>query len=150
MQRTDLVFTDLATAELADHPADRYLAAHRAALRATSVVLGVRAPRHTGRRNAWQLVAEVAPELAEWAGFFLATQTKREAVEAGVRMVVTEREADDMLRDAQHFCAVVEAWCVRQAPRLAGARSENVGERARSAPRLAGARSENVGEARSS
>lgn len=109
------VAADLTAAEFADHPADRFLAAHRAALRATSVVLRVRTPRRTGRQSAWQLVAQVAPELAEWAGFFLASQAKRDVVEAGARAVVTEREADDLLRDAQRFCQVVQAWYARQA-----------------------------------
>ncbi|GAB3623406.1 hypothetical protein GCM10027418_14890 [Mariniluteicoccus endophyticus] len=112
---TGFVRGDLVAAELADHPAERYLLAHRAALRATSAVLAVRSPRSTGRHSAWQLVARVAPELAEWAGFFLATGARREAVEAGVRTLVSQREADDMLRDAERFCAVVEDWCTRHA-----------------------------------
>lgn len=120
---TSGVAADLVAAELADHPADRFLAAHRAALRATSVVLRVRTPPHPGRRNAWQLVAQVAPELAEWAGFFLATQAKREVVAAGARAVVSEREADDLLRDAQRFCQVVRAWYARQGQRSANAPS---------------------------
>lgn len=119
--------TDLLEAELAAHPADRFLAAHRAALRATSAVLRVRAPRRVGRCNAWQLVAEVAPELAEWAAFFLATQPRCEAVEAGVRTIVGEREADDMLRDAQRFCAVVQAWCARRTADARGRTPEGRG-----------------------
>ncbi|MBU2075474.1 MAG: hypothetical protein KJ938_13660, partial [Actinobacteria bacterium] len=68
-------------------------------------------PRPTrGRRqkNAWVLLTEVAPELAEWATFFSAGAAKRAAAEAGSRRAVTEREADDLVRDADRFLAVVE------------------------------------------
>jgi hypothetical protein len=50
----------------------------------------------------------VAPELAEWAAFFAAGAAKRAAAEAGIQRVVSTREADDMLRDAERFLAVVE------------------------------------------
>ena len=36
-------------------------------------------------RNAWRMVADVAPELGEWAGFFAATEAKRDAVRAGAQ-----------------------------------------------------------------
>jgi hypothetical protein len=54
------------------------------------------------------LLAEVAPELAEWATFFAAGAQKRAAAEAGSRRAVTEREADDLVRDADRFLATVE------------------------------------------
>jgi hypothetical protein len=54
------------------------------------------------------LLAEVAPELAEWASFFAAGAGKRAAAEAGSSRAVTEREADDLVRDADRFLAVVE------------------------------------------
>ncbi|MGI9155569.1 MAG: SAV_6107 family HEPN domain-containing protein [Marmoricola sp.] len=90
----------------------RYAAAHVAALRATAALLAARAHPATGRRrvqkNAWVLLAEVAPELAEWASFFAAGASKRAAAEAGSRRAVTEREADDLVRDAERFLALVE------------------------------------------
>ncbi len=105
----------------------RYAHAHVAALRATAALLAARArptvqptARPTARppvrsrrgrpvqRNAWVLLAEVAPELAEWAGFFAAGAAKRAAAEAGSRRAVTEREADDLVRDADRFLALVE------------------------------------------
>jgi hypothetical protein len=92
----------------------RYAHAHVSALRATAALLAARArptlPRR-GRavqRNAWVLLAEVAPEFAEWASFFSAGAAKRAAAEAGSRRAVTEREADDLVRDADRFLAVVE------------------------------------------
>jgi hypothetical protein len=91
----------------------RYAAAHVAALRATAALLAARAhpATHQTRRrqkNAWVLLAEVAPEFAEWASFFAAGASKRAAAEAGSRRAVTEREADDLVRDADRFLALVE------------------------------------------
>ena len=54
------------------------------------------------------LLAEVAPELTEWASFFAAGAGKRAAAESGSRRAVTEREADDLVRDADRFLALVE------------------------------------------
>jgi hypothetical protein len=92
-------------------PAERYAAAHLAALRAAAAVLACRA-RPTGRRSrptsAWVLLADVAPELGEWAAFFAAGARKRAAAEAGLPSAVTEREADDLVRDAESFLDVVE------------------------------------------
>ncbi len=91
----------------------RYAHAHVAALRATAALLAARArpaPRR-GRavqRNAWVLLAGVAPEFAEWADFFSAGAPKRAAAEAGSRHAVTDREADDLVRDADRFLGLVE------------------------------------------
>ncbi|WP_107774682.1 SAV_6107 family HEPN domain-containing protein [Nocardioides sediminis] len=89
----------------------RYACAHVAALRATAALLAARAhpaPRARRQKNAWVLLAEVAPELEEWARFFAAGASKRAAAEAGSTRAVTEREADDLVRDADRFLAVVE------------------------------------------
>ena len=100
-------------AELAANPSERYLAAHLAALRVAAIILRVRAgsasSRQPGRpRNAWRLVADVAPEFAEWAGFFAATEAKRDAVRSGATTIVSAREADDLVRDARAFLRLVE------------------------------------------
>jgi hypothetical protein len=96
----------------ADEVPTRYACAHVAALRAAAALLAARAHPEPARRrpqkNAWVLLAEVAPELAEWARFFAAGAGKRAAAEAGSRRAVTEREADDLVRDADRFLAVVE------------------------------------------
>jgi hypothetical protein len=92
----------------------RYACAHVAALRATAALLAARAtpasPPRRGRqqKNAWVLLAEVAPELGEWAAFFAAGASKRAAAESGSRRAVTEREADDLVRDADRFLGLVE------------------------------------------
>lgn len=94
-------------------PGERYAAAHLAALRAAAAVLACRARPSAGRRarptSAWVLLADVAPELGEWAAFFAAGARKRAAAEAGLPSAVTEREADDLVRDAETFLGVVEA-----------------------------------------
>lgn len=90
----------------------RYACAHVAALRAAAALLAARAQPAPARRrpqkNAWVLLAEVAPELAEWAQFFSAGAAKRAAAEAGSTRAVTEREADDLVRDADRFLGIVE------------------------------------------
>ncbi|MBZ5736799.1 SAV_6107 family HEPN domain-containing protein [Nocardioides mangrovi] len=90
----------------------RYACAHVAALRAAAALLAARAQPATARgrrqKNAWVLLAEVAPELEEWALFFAGGAAKRAAAEAGSTRAVSEREADDLVRDADRFLAVVE------------------------------------------
>jgi len=91
----------------------RYACAHVAALRAAAALLAARAHPEPGNRrrrqkNAWVLLAEVAPELTEWAQFFAGGAAKRAAAEAGSSRAVTEREADDLVREADRFLAVVE------------------------------------------
>lgn len=91
----------------------RYACAHVAALQATAALLAARArptPPASRRRqrNAWVLLAQVCPEMAEWADFFAAGAAKRAAAEAGSRRVVSEREADDLVRDSDRYLALVE------------------------------------------
>src|SRR5689334_1147995 len=103
----------LVEASSTERPGERYATAHLAALRAAAAVLACRArpatsPRRSRPTSAWVLLAGVAPELAEWAGFFAAGARKRAAAEAGLPSAVTPREADDLVRDAETFLSVVE------------------------------------------
>jgi hypothetical protein len=104
----------LSEAVAATEAPTRYACAHVAALRAAAALLSARAlptARSRGRRqqkNAWVLLADVAPELGEWATFFAGGAAKRAAAEAGSSRAVAEREADDLVRDADRFLAVVE------------------------------------------
>ncbi len=105
----------LVEASTMERPSERYSTAHLAALRAAAAVLAARArpvaaKSHRPKRptSAWRLLCAVAPELVEWAGFFAAGAAKRAAAEAGLPRAVTAREADDLLRDAETFLAVVE------------------------------------------
>ncbi|MCZ2828315.1 SAV_6107 family HEPN domain-containing protein [Modestobacter sp. VKM Ac-2986] len=99
----------------------RYATAHLAALRAAAAVLAARTQpdADAGRRrprSAWVLISKVAPELGEWAAFFAAGAAKRAAAEAGLSHAVTEREADDLVRDVRTFLGVVETTISRPAP----------------------------------
>lgn len=113
----------------------RYACAHVAALRAAAALIAARArPATPGRtkrpvqKNAWVLLAEVAPELEEWARFFAGGAAKRAAAEAGSSRAVSERDADDLVRDADRFLAVVEhALGLVPHPSLAGERVRRVG-----------------------
>jgi hypothetical protein len=105
--------SSLAEAMETDDVATRYALAHVAALQAAAALLAARsAPAVTARRrpqrNAWVLLNEVAPELADWAAFFSAGAGKRAAAEAGSSRAVTASEADQLVRDADRFLAVVE------------------------------------------
>ncbi|PVZ08930.1 SAV_6107 family HEPN domain-containing protein [Actinomycetospora cinnamomea] len=100
---------ELRAAQAEGDPAERFRSAHLGALRAAAAVLALRArskrsPRPT---DAWTLLASVAPEYGEWAAFFAAHSATRSAVEAGVRGRVSQRDADDMVRQADLFLALV-------------------------------------------
>jgi len=116
----------LADAARAGDPPERYVAAHLAALRAAAAVLAARArpADHAVRArrptSVWVLLAVLAPELGEWATFFAAGAAKRQAAEAGVRTAIGQREADDLMRDAETFIATVRSvvgspWQLRPA-----------------------------------
>ncbi|MCH1868263.1 SAV_6107 family HEPN domain-containing protein [Nocardioides sp. CFH 31398] len=113
---TTHAYLDRSAASLAEAVATpdvrrRYATAHVSALQAAAALLAARAnpdPRRR-QRNAWVLLTRVAPELTEWAQFFAAGAPKRAAAEAGARDAVTEREADDLVRDADRFLATVES-----------------------------------------
>lgn len=99
----------LVEAYVTTDPAQRYSAAHLSALRAAAAVLAVRAaPVRRGRiRSVWAVLPTVAPQLAEWSAFFAAGASKRAAAEAGLSDSVTQRQADDLVRDAESFLFVV-------------------------------------------
>ena len=92
----------------------RYATAHLAALRAAAAILAARArPAVSARRSrvtsVWSLLVLVAPEFSEWASYFALGAGKRAAAEAGIPRVVSAREADDLLRAAEQFVAIVES-----------------------------------------
>jgi hypothetical protein len=95
-------------------PLERYATAHLAALRTTAAVLAVRgrAERNPRRRrairSAWELLPEVAPELAEWAVYYAAGARRRAAAEAGIRSAVSVRDADDLVRNTGLYLRIVE------------------------------------------
>jgi hypothetical protein len=100
----------LAEAHRESDPLQRYPLAYLAALRAAAAVLAMRTrpqPRRGSTRNVWQLLAVVAPELAEWAAFFASCSDTRAAAEAGISRLVGRRDADDLLRQAEQFVGLV-------------------------------------------
>ena len=119
----------LAEAAASRDPGWRYATAHLAALRAAAAVLATRTRPEQGRRrprSAWVLIAQVARELGEWATFFAAGAAKRAAAEAGLSHAVTEREADDLVRDAGTVLSVVETTISRSAPEPPAGRLRSV------------------------
>ena len=118
----DPVVAALAAAEDAPRPAERYLLAHGAALRVAADALAGRPRRRGARhrldgthRDVWSVLAEVVPELGEWAAYFAALELKRRAVAAGAVALVSEREADDLVRDARAFRTAAEVGVRRTA-----------------------------------
>lgn len=102
----------LREAELMGDPSLRFAGAHLAALRAGAAVLAVRAqPAHRrgAGRSVWQLLERVAPELGEWAAFFASGSATRAAAEAGINRLVTDRAADDLVRQAHQFLRVISS-----------------------------------------
>jgi hypothetical protein len=106
-------------------PHERYATAHLAALRTAAAVLAVRGrPEETARRrrrirSAWEVLPEVAPELAEWAALFAAGAGRRARAEAGIAGAVGARDADDLIRAASMFLRLVERMLLLRPPRQA-------------------------------
>ncbi|MEV6011665.1 SAV_6107 family HEPN domain-containing protein [Streptomyces sp. NPDC051976] len=115
----------LEEAAVLDAPNERYATAHLAALRTAAAVLAVRArpephPRRRRRiRTAWEVLPEIAPELAEWSALFEAGATRRARAEAGIAGAASARDADDLLRAAGMFLRLVERMLLLQ-PALTG------------------------------
>ncbi|GHJ38205.1 SAV_6107 family HEPN domain-containing protein [Streptomyces sp. TS71-3] len=107
-------------AALLEAPNDRYAIAHLAALRTAAAVLAARGrpeptPRRRARiRSAWEVLPEIAPELAEWSALFASGADRRARAEAGIRGAVTRRDADDLLRDGAMFLRLVERMLTLQ------------------------------------
>jgi hypothetical protein len=89
---------------------ERFRLSHLAALRTAAALFADRARPAVRRRptNAWVLLVQIAPELGDWSSYFAAGATKRAAIEAGAHRVVTQREADDLVRAAAEFLNMVE------------------------------------------
>jgi len=103
----------LAEASAGRTPADRYVAAHLAALRAAAAVLAARPRPMDGRRrrlrSAWELLPEAEPRLGDWAAYFAISATKRAAAEAGMVRVVSPKDAEELIAESDRFVGEVEA-----------------------------------------
>ncbi|WFB10017.1 hypothetical protein LRS74_25470 [Streptomyces sp. LX-29] len=99
---------------------ERFAAAHLAALRTAAAVLAVRgrpepsARRRARIRSAWEVLPEVAPELAEWSALFASGAERRARAEAGIPGAASCRDADDLARDVALFLRIVERMLLPQ------------------------------------
>ncbi|GAA2879980.1 hypothetical protein GCM10010517_42440 [Streptosporangium fragile] len=102
----------LEEAAAAKTSAARYVAAHMAALRAAAAVLAARPRPMQGRRrrlrSAWELLPEAEPRLADWAPYFETSAVKRASAEAGVTRVISPRDAEELISEAERFVTEVE------------------------------------------
>lgn len=101
----------LEEARVSSDPGERFCLAHLSALRAAAAVLALRGRPAAAKRRlvpVWVLLEKVAPEYADWAALFAAAAPVRAAVEAGAFSAVSPRSADDQLRAAEQFLALVE------------------------------------------
>nr|WP_244502498.1 SAV_6107 family HEPN domain-containing protein [Streptomyces oceani] len=110
---------------------ERYASAHLAALRTAAAVLAVRgrpdttARRRSRIRSAWEVLPEVAPELAEWSALFASGARRRARAEAGIEGAANWPDADDLVRATGVFLRLVERMLVSQ-PALPRPRVEPV------------------------
>jgi hypothetical protein len=96
----------------AGDPGERFRLAHLSALRTAAAVTAERGrPAGSRRRlmSVWVLLDRVAPEYSGWAAYFAAGATVRSAIEAGSLSAATPRAADDQVRAATDFLALVES-----------------------------------------
>ena len=105
----------LRRAEWASSAAFRYELAYLAALRSGAAVLARCArPRslRTRPQGMWGLLAATAPEMSEWAQFFAVCGARSTQLQEG-RAAVSVREADDLVREAAAFAAIVSGRVAR-------------------------------------
>ncbi len=100
---------ELVAATFSGEPAERFLHAHLAALRAGAALVeahaaaaGSRSARRGRPRPVWELVATIAPELRRWTAVFAAAAPLRAAVENG-RSEVGDERAEVALSAAEEF-----------------------------------------------
>lgn len=113
----------LAEAARLTRPHERYATAHLAALRTAAAVLAARGrpepvnPRRRPRiRSAWEVLPELAPELAEWSALFASGAARRARAEAGIAGAASGRDADDLVRAASMFLRLVERMLAVRTP----------------------------------
>ncbi|PRZ41399.1 hypothetical protein CLV47_110127 [Antricoccus suffuscus] len=113
----------IAEATQHDDPTDRFDAANVAALRAAAAVVSVRAhpagtngvpgDRRRGLETVWDILPRIAPELAEWADFFAVHSRVRGVARSDRSVRIGQRQADDLLRDADRFAHQVRGMLLR-------------------------------------
>ncbi len=113
----------LAEAAELPRPNERYASGQLAALRTAAAVLAARGrpepvgPRRRPRiRSAWEVLPEIAPELAEWSALCASGAARRARAEAGIADAASARDADDLLRAAGMFLRLVERLLALRPP----------------------------------
>lgn len=104
--------TELSLAASSLDPAERFVTAHLAALRAGAALVAARQLVGGRRRapvNVWESLLALAPELEDWARFFGAAAERRAAVDSGRGPAVEAAEADAHLARAEAFTGQVAA-----------------------------------------
>lgn len=119
----DKAHAGLAEAARLSRPHERYATAHLAALRTAAAVLAARGrpeavgPRRRPRiRSAWEVLPEIAPELAEWSALFASGAARRARAEAGIAEAAGDRDADDLVRAVSMFLRLVERMLAVRPP----------------------------------
>lgn len=108
---------ELVAATVASDPADALVHAHLAAVRAGAALLAARGrpgPRSRAR-TVWDMVARMAPELADYTAFFAANAPYRHAAEAR-RVQVSPERVEQALTVAEQFGDAVRALLTDDAP----------------------------------
>lgn len=111
----------IAEAHAADEPVLRFERASVAAVRAACAVLAGCPDRVRGAhaQSVWTLLVRCAPEMREWADFFAATTRSvvrlRSSGVSGAG--ISQRLADDLLRDADRFAHEVRSLLMRRRTR---------------------------------
>lgn len=107
------------------HPsaADRWVAAHLAALRAAAAIVEARTDhgRPGGRsapKSVWEQLPKAEPALSGWAEYF-STAGQRNASGRRCHYSVSRREASKLLRNAETFVSIAEGALVLAAPEYA-------------------------------
>ncbi|WP_166846900.1 SAV_6107 family HEPN domain-containing protein [Isoptericola sp. BMS4] len=96
---------ELVAATASVDPAERFVHAHLAALRAAAAVVAMRGrpSRRSGARSVWEMLALVEPDLAAWSGYFASGARLRAAVDAGRFDQVDPRRAAELVACAEDF-----------------------------------------------
>lgn len=102
---------EVVAARLSQDPAERFVHAHLAALRAAAALVerSGQPRRRGGPRTVWGMVHAMLPHLGEWTGWFADAAPRRAAVESGRWATVASEEADTHLALAEQFQDVVRA-----------------------------------------
>lgn len=113
---------ELVAARLSGEAWELFTHAHLAALRAGAAVVAARSavaarPGRKALRTVWQLLDEVAPELAAWSAYFADAASLRSAVDAGRFEELSAGRAEQAHFWAEDFVdaarAAVQAGLVR-------------------------------------